>query len=83
MRRTSAAAGGYSLGMMTLDLAVLIAYMVGILGAGYWAKTKVTSQDEFLVAGRSVGPWLYAGTLAAIGLGPEPAPLDGPVTPRG
>jgi SSS family solute:Na+ symporter len=55
--------------MMTLDLAVLIAYMVGILGAGYWAKTKVTSQDEFLVAGRSVGPWLYAGTLAAIVLG--------------
>lgn len=55
--------------MVTLDLAVLIAYMVGILAAGYWAKRKVTSQDEFLVAGRSVGMGLYAGTLAAIVLG--------------
>lgn len=55
--------------MVTLDLLVMIVYMVGILAAGYWAKRKVTSQDEFLVAGRSVGPWLYAGTLAAIVLG--------------
>ena len=55
--------------MVTLDLLVLIAYMVGILAAGIWAKVKVTSQDEFLVAGRSVGLWLYSGTLAAIVLG--------------
>ena len=55
--------------MVTLDLMVLIAYMVGILAAGIWAKRKVTSQEEFLVAGRRVGPWLYAGTLAAIVLG--------------
>jgi SSS family solute:Na+ symporter len=54
---------------VTLDLIVMLAYMVGILGAGVWAKSKVTSQDEFLVAGRSVGPFLYAGTLAAIVLG--------------
>jgi SSS family solute:Na+ symporter len=43
--------------------------MVGILGAGVWAKSKVTNQEQFLVAGRSVGPFLYAGTLAAIVLG--------------
>jgi SSS family solute:Na+ symporter len=55
--------------MVTLDLTVLIAYMLGILGAGIWAKTKVTSQAQFLVAGRSVGPFLYSGTLAAIVLG--------------
>ena len=55
--------------MLTLDLIVLIAYMVGILGLGLWAKRKITSQDEFLVAGRSVGMFLYAGTLAAIVLG--------------
>lgn len=55
--------------MVTLDLIVMLAYMVGILAAGVWAKTKITSQDQFLVAGRSVGPFLYAGTLAAIVLG--------------
>ncbi len=55
--------------MMTIDLAVMMAYMVGILAAGYWAKRRVTSQEEFLVAGRSVGLFLYSGTLAAIVLG--------------
>jgi SSS family solute:Na+ symporter len=55
--------------MVTLDLLVMFAYMVGILAAGWWAKSKITSQDEFLVAGRSVGFGLYSGTLAAIILG--------------
>ncbi len=55
--------------MLTLDLIVMMAYMAGILAAGIWAKRKVTSQEQFLVAGRSVGPLLYAGTLAAIVLG--------------
>jgi len=41
--------------MVTLDLMVLIAYMVGILAAGFWAKRKVTNQEEFLVAGRRCG----------------------------
>ena len=43
--------------------------MAGILAAGFWARRKATTQDEFLVAGRSVGPWLYTGTLAAVILG--------------
>ncbi len=55
--------------MARLDLYVVIAYMVGILAAGFWAQRKATTQDQFLVAGRSVGPWLYSGTLAAIVLG--------------
>jgi SSS family solute:Na+ symporter len=52
-----------------IDLLVVIAYMIGILAAGFWARRKATTQDQFLVAGRSVGPWLYSGTLAAIVLG--------------
>jgi solute:Na+ symporter, SSS family len=55
--------------MAKLDLWVVIAYMGGILAAGFWARRKATTQEQFLVAGRSVGPWLYAGTLAAIVLG--------------
>jgi solute:Na+ symporter, SSS family len=51
------------------DLLIVIAYLVGIVAVGFWARRKATSQDEFLVAGRSVGPWLYSGTLAAIVLG--------------
>jgi solute:Na+ symporter, SSS family len=55
--------------MAKLDLFVVIAYMAGILAAGFWARRRATTQDQFLVAGRSVGPWLYSGTLAAIVLG--------------
>jgi hypothetical protein len=31
--------------VVTVDL-VLIAHMVGILGAGFWAKRKVISQEQ-------------------------------------
>ena len=55
--------------MLTLDIVVLIAYMGGILAAGVWAQRKAATQEDFLVAGRSVGPWLYSGTLAAIVVG--------------
>jgi SSS family solute:Na+ symporter len=55
--------------MAKLDLLIVIVYMAGILAAGFWARRKATTQDQFLVAGRSVGPWLYSGTLAAIVLG--------------
>src|SRR6202167_4287027 len=55
--------------MAKLDLLVVGVYMAVILAAGFWARLRATSQDQFLVAGRSVGPWLYSGTLAAIVLG--------------
>jgi solute:Na+ symporter, SSS family len=52
-----------------LDLLIVAAYMIGIVAAGFWARRKVDTQEQFLVAGRSVGVGLYAGTLAAIVLG--------------
>ena len=52
--------------MVTLDLTVLAAYLVGILLVGIWAQRKAKTQEDFLVAGRSVGPILYSGTLAAV-----------------
>ncbi|MGP8164986.1 MAG: sodium:solute symporter [Steroidobacteraceae bacterium] len=55
--------------MVTLDLLVLAAYLIGILAVGIWSQRKATTQEDFLVAGRSVGPLLYSGTLAAIILG--------------
>ena len=55
--------------MLTPDFAVMALYMLGIVLTGFWARRKITSQEEFLVAGRSVGLLLYAGTLAAIVLG--------------
>jgi SSS family solute:Na+ symporter len=52
-----------------LDLVIVAAYMIGIIAAGFWARRKADTQEQFLVAGRSVGAWLYCGTLAAIVLG--------------
>ena len=55
--------------MARLDLLVVMLYMAVIVAAGFWARRRATTQDQFLVAGRSVGPVLYSGTLAAIVLG--------------
>jgi len=55
--------------MAPLDLLVLTAYMAGMLAVGLWTQRKAVNQEEFLVAGRSVGPVLYSGTLAAIVIG--------------
>ncbi len=55
--------------MLTLDLVVLAVYLIGILVVGIWSQRKAKTQEDFLVAGRSCGPLLYSGTLAAVILG--------------
>src|SRR5947209_17491974 len=55
--------------MAKLDLFLLVAYLAGMVAVGLWAQRRAVSQDQFLVAGRSVGPLLYSGTLAAIIIG--------------
>jgi SSS family solute:Na+ symporter len=55
--------------MPMLDLSVLAVYLIGILVVGIWAQRKARTQEDFLVAGRSVGPVLYSGTMAAVILG--------------
>ena len=55
--------------MATLDLLIIAAYLAGMVAVGLWTRRKAVNQEEFLVAGRSVGPLLYSGTLAAIIIG--------------
>ncbi|MCE3285385.1 MAG: solute symporter family protein [Steroidobacteraceae bacterium] len=56
--------------MATLDLLVVAAYLVGMVALGFSTQRRAAaSQEQFLVAGRSVGPLLYSGTLAAIIIG--------------
>src|ERR1700683_5594718 len=55
--------------MASIDLLVVVIYMAVIVAAGFWARRKATTQEQFLVACRSVGRCLYAGTLSAIVLG--------------
>jgi SSS family solute:Na+ symporter len=52
-----------------LDFVVLVLYFAVIIGAGYWGLKRARSADDYLVAGRRLGPFMYIGCLAAVVLG--------------
>lgn len=55
--------------MAPLDLMIVTVYMAAMVVIGFLTRRRASNQEEFLVAGRSVGPLLYSGTLAAIIIG--------------
>jgi solute:Na+ symporter, SSS family len=52
-----------------VDVAIVAAYLVAMIAFGFWGKRRATTESDFLVAGRRLGPVLYSGTMAAIVLG--------------
>ena len=52
--------------MVTL---IVIVYLLFMLWIGWYSSTKITSNTDFMVAGRRLGPILMAGTLAATEIG--------------
>jgi SSS family solute:Na+ symporter len=52
-----------------MDVAVVVAYLVAMIAFGFWGKRRARTESDFLVAGRRLGPLLYAGTLSALVLG--------------
>src|SRR6476469_5504598 len=52
-----------------MDIAVVAIYIIAMIAFGFWGKRRATTQSDFLVAGRRLGPGLYSGTMAAIVLG--------------
>lgn len=52
-----------------LDYLVIGLYFAGMIAAGYWGLRRARSADDYLVAGRRLGPLLYIGTLSAVVLG--------------
>lgn len=55
--------------MQTTVVVIVIIYMLGMLGVGYYASKKISDTTDFLVAGRNMGPIMLAGTLAATEIG--------------
>lgn len=55
--------------MQTTVTIIVLIYMLGMLGIGYWSSKKISSSADFMVAGRNMGPILMAGTLAATEIG--------------
>src|SRR5215217_1023893 len=54
-----------------LDYVVIALYFAVMIGAGYWGLRRARSADDYLVAGRRLGPFMYVGTLSAVVLGYE------------
>ncbi|WP_438314131.1 sodium:solute symporter family protein [Candidatus Caldatribacterium sp. SIUC1] len=43
-----------------MKTAVLVLYVVGMLGLGYFASRRTKSLGDFFLAGRNLGPWISA-----------------------
>src|SRR5829696_1796480 len=54
---------------MLLDYLVIALYFAVMIGAGYWGLRRARSAEDYLVAGRRLGPVMYVGTLSAVVLG--------------
>lgn len=54
---------------MWLDLLVIALYAMGMLALGWVGMRRARNQEDYLVAGRRLGPGLYIGTLSAVVLG--------------
>jgi len=53
---------------MTVTVIVVL-YLLVMLFIGWWSSKRITSNTDFMVAGRRLGPFLMAGTLAATEIG--------------
>ena len=54
---------------MAVDLFVVLIYAAGMLVLGYLGMRRAKTHEDYLVAGRNLGPTLYMGTMAATVLG--------------
>lgn len=50
-------------------IAIVVVYLGIMLYIGYYASRKIQSNEDFMVAGRRLGPVMMAGTLAATEVG--------------
>ncbi len=55
--------------MNVLVVVIVVVYLLIMLGIGYYSSKKIKSNEDFVVAGRRLGPILLAGTLAATEIG--------------
>ncbi|MPS99383.1 MAG: sodium:solute symporter [Pseudomonas sp.] len=54
---------------MALDIIVVLIYAAGMLGLGWYGMRRAKTHEDYLVAGRNLGPTLYMGTMATTVLG--------------
>ena len=54
---------------MVLDIGVVMLYLAAMLLLGWYGMRRAKTHEDFLVAGRNLGPGFYMGTMAATVLG--------------
>ena len=54
---------------MTLHLALLIVYSIGVVSLGLWTSRLVRTSGDFFVAGRRLGPGLIFASMLAANIG--------------
>ncbi len=57
------------MGSNVIVTGVVFVYLLFMLGVGKYSASKISSNTDFMVAGRRLGPILMAGTLAATEIG--------------
>ncbi|MFC1503646.1 sodium:solute symporter family protein, partial [Pseudomonadota bacterium] len=53
----------------TIVLGIVLGYLAFLVCIGIYSSKKINNSEDFLVAGRRLGPFLIAGTLAATEIG--------------
>lgn len=53
----------------SIDIVVVVLYMVGMVGVGLWGYRKSDTLDDYLVAGRDIPLWMYVPVMSAVILG--------------
>ncbi|MCC8027353.1 MAG: sodium:solute symporter family protein [Clostridium sp.] len=51
--------------LTTLDLAIIIFYMIGMLIVGVWFVKRIKNTGDYYVAGRTLGPFVLTATVCA------------------
>ena len=52
-----------------IHLSVILIYLFILVGIGFYKSSKVKTQSDFSVAGRSLTPWVLVGTMLATWMG--------------
>lgn len=52
-----------------IDFTILVLYVIGLLGLGYWGYRRSETLEDYLVAGRRIPLWMYVPVMSAVVLG--------------
>ncbi|MFT9848831.1 sodium:solute symporter family transporter [Aneurinibacillus sp. REN35] len=54
-----------NLGISSIDLAIIVLYIIGTLFIGWYVSKRVSGYEDFSIGGRSFGPFILAATFGA------------------